>query len=83
MGHQRDARSNVEASRIGLGVAAVIGAMFVVFPEQLLSVFGMTEPLVTSIGKGNEGLTGSYCIKDGTTYNKDTACTQGECLAGD
>ena len=38
------------ASRIGLGVAAVIGAMFVVFPEQLLSVFGMTEPLVTSIG---------------------------------
>lgn len=40
-------------------------------------------PLVTSIGKGNEGLTGSYCIKDGTTYNKDTACTQGDCLAGD
>ena len=38
------------ASRMGLGVAAVIGAMFVVFPEQLLSVFGMTEPLVTSIG---------------------------------
>ena len=38
------------ASRIGLGVAAVIGAIFVIFPEQLLSVFGMTEPLVTSMG---------------------------------
>jgi hypothetical protein len=36
-------------------------------------------PLVTSIGKGNEGLTGSYCIKDNTTYNKDTACNQGDC----
>lgn len=35
--------------------------------------------LVTSIGKGNEGLTGSYCIKNGTTYNADTACTQGDC----
>jgi hypothetical protein len=36
-------------------------------------------PLVTSIGKGNEGLTGSYCIKNGTDYNKDTACNQGDC----
>ena len=36
-------------------------------------------PLVTSIGKGNEGLTGSYCIKTGTDYNKDTACNQGDC----
>ncbi len=37
------------------------------------------RPLVTSIGKGNEGLTGSYCIKDGTDFNKDTACNQGDC----
>jgi hypothetical protein len=37
------------------------------------------SPLVTSIGKGNEGLTGSYCIKSGTDYNKDTACNQGDC----
>ncbi len=36
-------------------------------------------PLVTSIGQGNEGLTGSYCIKDNTAYNKDTACNQGDC----
>ena len=38
------------AARFGVGVAAVIGAMFLVIPDQLLSVFGMTEPLVTSIG---------------------------------
>jgi hypothetical protein len=36
-------------------------------------------PLVTSIGAGNEGLTGSYCIKNDTAYNKDTACNQGDC----
>lgn len=37
------------------------------------------SPLVTSIGKGNEGLTGSYCIKSGTEFNKDSACNQGDC----
>ncbi|MDB4946555.1 MAG: hypothetical protein JWP97_6089 [Labilithrix sp.] len=36
-------------------------------------------PLVTSIGRGNEGLTGSYCIKNDTAYNRDTACNQGDC----
>jgi len=36
-------------------------------------------PLVTSIGQGNEGLTGSYCIKNGTQYNVNTACNQGDC----
>jgi putative MATE family efflux protein len=39
------------ASRIGLGVAAVIGTMFVLIPHYLLAVFGMTEPLVLSIGQ--------------------------------
>lgn len=38
------------AARIGLIVAAVIGAAFLLIPEVLLGVFGMTEPLVTSIG---------------------------------
>ncbi len=38
------------AARIGLVVATAIGAMFVLIPEYLLGVFGMTEPLVTSIG---------------------------------
>src|SRR5262245_43921004 len=41
----------VVASRIGLMVAAVIGAMFLVVPGYLLRIFGMTEPLVTSIGE--------------------------------
>lgn len=39
------------ASRIGLGVAAVVGTLFLTIPEHLLGVFGMTEPLVTSIGR--------------------------------
>ncbi len=39
------------------------------------------ERLVTSIGQGNEGLTGSYCIKSGTKYDPATACSGGECAA--
>ena len=39
------------ASRIGLGLAAIVGTMFIVIPDYLLGVFGMTEPLVTSIGE--------------------------------
>jgi putative MATE family efflux protein len=39
------------ASRIGLGVAALVGAMFLLIPGPLLSVFGMTEPLVMSLGR--------------------------------
>jgi putative MATE family efflux protein len=46
----RAMRGVAVASRIGLGVAAAIGLTFVLFPEQLLGLFGMTEPLVTSIG---------------------------------
>jgi putative MATE family efflux protein len=38
------------ASRIGLGVAAAVGALFLTVPQVLLGIFGMTEPLVTSIG---------------------------------
>jgi putative MATE family efflux protein len=38
------------ASRFGLGVAAVVGVMFLTIPKYLLGIFGMTEPLVTSIG---------------------------------
>jgi putative MATE family efflux protein len=38
------------ASRIGLGVAAGIGALFLLIPRVLLGVFGMTEPLVMSFG---------------------------------
>ena len=38
------------ASRIGLGVAAVVGSSFLVLPTLLLSLFGMTDALVTSLG---------------------------------
>jgi putative MATE family efflux protein len=48
---ERASRGVAVASRIGLGVAAVGGALFLAIPELLLGVFGMTEPLVTSIGK--------------------------------
>ena len=36
------------ASQIGLVVAAVVGAMFLLMPEYLLAVFGMTDPVVTN-----------------------------------
>jgi len=48
---ERARRGVAVASRIGLGVAAVVGALFLAVPEYLLGVFGMTEPLVTSIGR--------------------------------
>ncbi|HEY8133613.1 MAG TPA: MATE family efflux transporter, partial [Thermoanaerobaculia bacterium] len=38
------------AAKIGLGVAAVVGAIFVLIPDHLLAIFGMKDPLVTSIG---------------------------------
>ena len=38
------------AARIGLGAAVVVGGLFLLIPSLLLGVFGMTEPLVTSIG---------------------------------
>jgi putative MATE family efflux protein len=38
------------AARIGLGGAAFIGVFFLVFPRQLLAVFGMNEPDVVEIG---------------------------------
>jgi hypothetical protein len=35
--------------------------------------------LVTSIGQGNEGLTGGYCIKERTEYDATLGCQQGDC----
>ena len=50
-GHpDRSAQAVHAASRIGLSVAAVIGALFVLIPRQLLAVFGMNDPVVTGIG---------------------------------
>jgi hypothetical protein len=39
------------ASKIGLGVAAGVGAMFMLIPNQLLALFGMTDPFVLEIGR--------------------------------
>ncbi len=38
--------------------------------------------LVTSVDRGDEGLTGSYCIKNGTEYDRNTSCNQGDCTPG-
>jgi MATE family, multidrug efflux pump len=50
-GNPERARHGVAvAARIGLGVAIAVGTLFLAVPQYLLGVFGMTEPLVTSIG---------------------------------
>ena len=38
------------AAGIGLGVAAVVGALFFAIPRQLLAVFGMDDPAVLALG---------------------------------
>jgi putative MATE family efflux protein len=48
---QRAAEGVKVASQIGLGVAIVIGLMFVFVPGYLLAIFGMTDPTVLSIGR--------------------------------
>jgi putative MATE family efflux protein len=48
---ERAVRGVAVASRIGLGVAAVVGALFVFIPQYLLALFGMTEPLVADLGE--------------------------------
>jgi Na+-driven multidrug efflux pump len=51
-GNPERARHGVAVtSRFGLGVAVVVGALFLTIPEYLLGFFGMTEPLVTSLGQ--------------------------------
>jgi putative MATE family efflux protein len=39
------------ASQIGLAAAAVVGAAFLFVPQYLLAAFGMTDPVVLSIGR--------------------------------
>lgn len=38
------------ASRIGIAIAVTVGLLFLTVPQQLLAMFGMTEPAVTGIG---------------------------------
>jgi putative MATE family efflux protein len=50
-GHpDRAAKSVHIAARYGLAGAAFIGIFFVLFPRQLLAIFGMNEPAVAEIG---------------------------------
>ena len=50
-GHpERSAQSTQVASLMGLGVAAVIGLLFVLIPQSLLSLFGMTDRVVVDLG---------------------------------
>jgi putative MATE family efflux protein len=39
------------AAMMGLGVAAVVGSLFLLVPEQLLLLFGLDDPIVVSIGR--------------------------------
>lgn len=50
-GHpERSMRAVHLAARFGLGVAAFVGALFLLIPDVLLGVFGLREPVVVSLG---------------------------------
>jgi putative MATE family efflux protein len=50
-GHPDRADEGVHvAARFGLAGAAFVGLFFLVFPRQLLAIFGMNEPVVVDIG---------------------------------
>jgi putative MATE family efflux protein len=50
-GHpERSARAVHLAARVGVGVAALVGALFLLIPAQLLAVFGLTDPIVVRLG---------------------------------
>ena len=46
----RSAAAVHAAARVGLVGAALIGALFLAIPRQLLGLFGMNEPVVVEIG---------------------------------
>ena len=51
-GHpERSARAAQVASYLGLGVAGIIGALFLSVPQYLLTIFGMTGGVVLEIGE--------------------------------
>ena len=50
-GHpERSVRGVHVAAMIGLGVAALVGGLFVALPDRLLALFGMTTPAVVGLG---------------------------------
>ena len=48
---ERSAAGVFLAARYGLGVAAFIGALFWLIPEQLLAIFDIRDPIVVDLGK--------------------------------
>jgi MATE family, multidrug efflux pump len=51
-GHPERAVQGVNAAaRIGLGVAAVVGLLFIAFPQPLLGIFGATDADVSPLGE--------------------------------
>ncbi len=50
-GHPERAIRGVHiAARLGIGVAAIVGALFVLIPEHLLGIFGLDDPQVVTLG---------------------------------
>jgi putative MATE family efflux protein len=47
---ERSARAVHLAARVGLCVAGLIGALFLLIPVQLLAIFGLHEPIVVGLG---------------------------------
>jgi len=48
---QRAVQGVLVSSKIGIGVAAVVGATFVLIPGYLLKIFGMTDPVVLMLAR--------------------------------
>jgi putative MATE family efflux protein len=56
---ERAIRGVQVASRLGIGVAAIVGALFLLIPESLLGIFGLEDPIVVGLGKQ---LLGYLCV---------------------
>jgi putative MATE family efflux protein len=39
------------AAQLGVGVAAIVGALFLLIPETLLGIFGLDDPVVVALGR--------------------------------
>ena len=48
---ERSVQGVMVAARFGLMIAAVIGIIFLLFADQLLAAFGLTDPIVVRIGR--------------------------------
>ena len=48
---ERAMRAVSIAARIGLGVAAIVSALFLLIPTHLLAIFGLDDPVVVELGR--------------------------------